>query len=82
MTDHTCFNFIDEDYELTEKDREYLKSEPNLEGLTEKEFERIIDALEKIAFMYKETQPTQVAKLFVKHADESILRTLKKPVME
>jgi hypothetical protein len=82
MTDHTCFNFADEDYEITDRDKVYLKTEPELVGLSEKEFERTIDCLEKVAFLYKETQPTAVAKLFMKHADENLLRILKKPAME
>lgn len=55
MTDHVCFNFKDEDYELTKRDKDHLKSDPDLAGVTEKELERIIDCLEKIAFLYKET---------------------------
>lgn len=72
MTDHTCFNFKDEDYEITQRDKEHLKSETDLSGISEKEFERIIDCLEKIAYLYKETQPTAVAKLFFNHADEQL----------
>jgi len=30
-TDHTCFNFGDEDYEISAKDREYLKSETQID---------------------------------------------------
>lgn len=46
--------------------------------MSAKDFERTIDCLEKIAYMYKETQPTAVAELFLKHADEPLLRILKK----
>ena len=32
--------------------------------------------------MYKETQPTQVGKLFNQHSDENILRTIKKQIID
>jgi hypothetical protein len=82
MTDHVCFNFKDEDYELTKRDKDHLKSDPDLAGVTEKELERIIDCLEKIAFLYKETQPTAVAKLFTMHADEFLIKAVKKTTIE
>jgi hypothetical protein len=55
LVDHCTFNFQDEDYELSVKDREYLKLESQLSMISEKDFERIIDCLEKVAFMYKDT---------------------------
>ena len=71
------FKFEDEDYELTVKDKIYLQSlnkafpqHPDL--LSEKEFERILDCLEKVAFMYRNDQPTFVTDLFFKHADNAI----------
>lgn len=63
--DSCNFDFHDADYELSVKDREYLKTEPSeITGLTEQELERTIDCLEKVAFLYKDTQPTQVARYF------------------
>lgn len=49
------FDFGAEDYEITQRDRNFLKANPQI-GLSEKEFERVIDCLEKCAFVYK-TKP-------------------------
>lgn len=52
-TDHPIFDFQDEDYELTVKDKTFLfKNQAELGGMSEKQFERVIDCLEKVAFMY------------------------------
>lgn len=63
--DSCTFDFHDTDYELSLKDRDYLKTEPaEIAGVTEQDLERTIDCLEKVAFLYKDTQPTQVARYF------------------
>jgi hypothetical protein len=51
--DHPMFNYADEDYEISVKDRAYLKVLlAEAVSLSEKEFERIIDCIEKVSFKY------------------------------
>ena len=52
--DHPVFNFSDEDYEISVKDKAYLRSLlAEAVSLSEKEFERILDNIEKVSFMYR-----------------------------
>lgn len=83
--DRLMFDFASEDYELTQRDRDFLKSDPanNIcSNIGEKDFERLIDCLEKVAFVYKDTQPTQVAKYFSVHADAELQRKVTKQQVE
>lgn len=83
-TDHCAFNYADEDYEISIKDKEFLRSDPlpELTSLSEKDFERIVDCLEKVAFMYKDKQPKTYDKWFWLHCDDKLEKTLKKPVLD
>jgi hypothetical protein len=83
FVDSCTFDFCDADYELSTKDRDFLRADhAETVGVSEHDLERTIDCLEKVAFLYKDTQPTQVAKYFLQHADEDLLRKLKKPQIE
>jgi hypothetical protein len=54
FVDHPVFNFTDEDYEISVKDKAYLRSLlAEAVSLSEKEFERILDCIEKVSFMYR-----------------------------
>lgn len=76
--DHPIFNFTDEDYEISVKDKAYLKSLlAEAVSLSEKEFERILDCIEKVSFMYRSDQPTFVAQTFEAHADDALKAKLK-----
>jgi hypothetical protein len=60
--DHPVFNFKDEDYEISVKDKSHIETlAAETVSLSEKEFERIIDCIEKVSFMYRNDQPTFVA---------------------
>lgn len=82
--DHCAFNFADEDYEICVKDREFIKSSemPEISTMAEKDFERIIDCLEKVAYMYRDRQPKDYVKWFWQHCDDHLTKTLKKPVLD
>jgi len=55
--DHPNFDFSNNDFELRVRDKAFLREVE----ISEKDFERCIDCFEKIAFMYRDTQPTFVA---------------------
>ena len=48
-----------------------------MSSLSEKNFERIIDCLEKIAFQYKDTQAEKVESWFFQHAEETLKKAVK-----
>lgn len=75
--DHPAFDYSVPDFELRERDRAFLK-EIDLDAA---QFERVIDCLEKVAFMYRDSNPTQVTQLFFQHCDES-LQSIKRTVLE
>ena len=75
--DHPNFDFGSHDFELRVRDRVFLKEVE----ISEKDFERCIDCFEKIAFMYRDTQPTFVAQKFYQHCDEN-LRIIKRATIE
>jgi len=75
--DHLMFDFAAEDYEITQRDREFLKANPGV-GLSEKELERVIDSLEKCAFVYKTKQPLQMVQLLQQHCDAKVYEKLTK----
>lgn len=78
FVDHPVFNFTDEDYEISVKDKAYLRSLlAEAVSLSEKEFERILDCIEKVSFMYRNDQPTFVAQNFEAHADDALKAKLK-----
>jgi hypothetical protein len=74
------FNFTDEDYEFSLKDREWLRAQTTVDmsGVTEKQFERIIDCLDKIQQLYRDTQVEKVKEWFDIHADEALRKDIKK----
>ena len=75
--DHPNFDFGSHDFELRVRDRVFLKEVE----ISEKDFERCIDCFEKIAYMYRDTQPTFIAQKFYQHCDEN-LRTIKRATIE
>ena len=75
--DHPNFDFGSHDFELRVRDRVFLKEVE----ISEKDFERCIDCFEKIAFMYRDTQPTFVAQKFYQHCDEN-LKIIKRATIE
>lgn len=75
--DHPTFNFAESDFQLRQRDQAFLAEVE----LPEKDLERVIDCLEKIAHMYRDTQPTFVATTFYNHCDEH-LKTLKRSVLD
>ena len=77
--DNMCFDYAIEDYELTMKDREWLKAQKDVDysNITERNFERIIDCLEKVHFQYKDTQVDKVEGWFFDHADEALKKLVK-----
>jgi hypothetical protein len=78
------FNFTDEDYEFSIKDREWLKSQTavDMSSISEKQFERIIDCLDKVQQIYRDTTVEKVKEWFDIHADDSLRRHIKKPQLE
>jgi hypothetical protein len=51
-----------------------------LSAIKEKEFERIIDCIEKVAFMYKTINVDFISSKFYEHADEN-LHSIKKSLI-
>ena len=49
--DHPALDFADRDFELRVRDKIFLQEVELSEG----DFERVVDCLEKVAFMYRDT---------------------------
>jgi hypothetical protein len=80
--DHRAFNFADHDRELSRKDYNfYLNSAATSNNLSQKEFERVLDCLDKVSFMHqRSTDMSLLATEFSKYADEG-LRALDKELV-
>lgn len=72
--DHRAFNFADHDHELSHKDYKfYLNSAATSNNLSQKEFERVLDCIDKVSFMnQRSTDMSLLATEFFKYADEGL----------
>ena len=92
FTDALTFDFDDEDYELVERDKQFLKDlndkitqgngtiSTNVAGqttkqeqLTEQEFEKFIDQMEKIYLLTKSKADTKLLAIFFELRDKALV---------
>ena len=100
FTDALTFDFDDEDYELVERDKQFLKDlndkitqgngtiSTNVAGqttkqeqLTEQEFEKFIDQMEKIYLLTKSKADTKLLAIFFELRDKALVQKISQPFL-